>query len=129
MLKILYFSGGYQLFQISPGIKSLYYRRRKSIHLLTGEAISANLSTGKATGAHLTGALGHGVCRDLICNAPVYLPKEGINFVSIYCIYIISKGKILESASKMVVTRAIWIGIGIWYAVYQFIYLNKSKLE
>ena len=105
MLKILYFSGGYQLFQISPGIKSLYYRRRKSIHLLTGEAISANLSTGEATGVHLTGALGHGVCRDLICNAPVYLPKEGINFVSIYCIYIISKGKNLESAGDMLSRR------------------------
>ena len=68
--------------------------------------MSASLSTGEANGVHLTGALGHGVCRDMICNAPIYLPKEGINFVSIYCIYIKSKGKILESASKMVVTRA-----------------------
>ena len=36
MLKILYFSGGYQLFQISPGIKSLYDRGRKRIDLLMG---------------------------------------------------------------------------------------------
>ena len=40
----------------------------KNIYLLvgetqfvTGEVISANLSTGEATGAHLTGVLGQGV--------------------------------------------------------------------
>ena len=68
MLKILYFSGGNQIFQISPGIKSLEDRRKKLIHLLAGEAqfrtketTSGNLSTREATGVHLTGALGHGV--------------------------------------------------------------------
>ena len=58
MLNILYVSGGYQIFQISPRIKSLYDRCRKRIYLLTGESISRNLSTGEATGVHLTGALG-----------------------------------------------------------------------
>ena len=71
MLKILYFSGGYQFFQISPGIKSLHDRSdrdRKLIHIMAGEAqfaigvvILGNLSTGEATGAHLTGELGQGV--------------------------------------------------------------------
>ena len=68
MLKILYISGGHQLFQISPGIKSLYDRGKKLIHLLSGEAqfgtevaISGNLCTGEVTRAHLTGALGQGV--------------------------------------------------------------------
>ena len=64
MLKKLYFGVGYQIFQISPGVKSLYHRGRKLVHLLaaekkfgTGEIISANLSAGEASGAHLTGAL------------------------------------------------------------------------
>ena len=68
MLKILYFSGGHQIFQKSPEIKSRYDRGRKLIQLLageaelgTGEAISASLSTGEATWAHLTVALGQGV--------------------------------------------------------------------
>ena len=67
MLKIVYFSGAYQFFQISPRIESLYDRSRRLIHLLaeeakfaTREAISANLSTGEATGAHFIGALGQG---------------------------------------------------------------------
>ena len=67
MLKILYFSGGYQFFQISPEIKSLHDRGRKPIHLLereakfaTGDVISTNVSTEKATRAHLIGALGQG---------------------------------------------------------------------
>ena len=38
LLKILYFSGGYHLFQTSSGMKSLYDWGRKLIHLLTGEA-------------------------------------------------------------------------------------------
>ena len=49
-------------------MKSLYDRRRKFISLLaeevqfvTGEVVSANLSTGDATGAHLAGALGQGI--------------------------------------------------------------------
>ena len=61
MLKILYFSGGYQFFQILPGIKSLYDRSdrdRKLIHILaretyfaTGVVISGHLSTlGKPPG-------------------------------------------------------------------------------
>ena len=65
ILKILYFSGGYQFFQISPGIESLYDRGKTLIHLLAGEikfgteeANSPNLSTGEATEVHLTGALG-----------------------------------------------------------------------
>ena len=85
MLKILYFSGSYQLFQISLGIKSLYFRVEKFIHwpgrqFETKEEMSASLSTGEANGVHLTGALGHGVCRDMICNVPVYLLKECIHF-------------------------------------------------
>ena len=67
-LKILYFSGGHQVFQISPGLKSLYDRGKKLINLLAGKAqlgigvaISENISTGEATGAHLTWALGQGV--------------------------------------------------------------------
>ena len=72
MLKILYFSGCHQIFQISPGIKSRYGRGRKLSHLLaggggggaefgTGEAISANLSTGEAIWAYLTVVFGQGV--------------------------------------------------------------------
>ena len=68
MLKIFSSSGGHKFFQISPGIKLLPDRGTKSIHLLagvaysgTGETISESLLTGKATGVHLTGALGHGV--------------------------------------------------------------------
>ena len=68
MLKILYFSGGHQFFQILPGIKSLHDRGKKLIHLLageaqlgTGETTSAYLSTGTPTEAHLIGALGQGV--------------------------------------------------------------------
>ena len=68
MLKILYISRGYQFFQISQGIKSLYDRDRKLIHVLAGEAqfgagkvISANLSIGEVTVAHFTGELGQGV--------------------------------------------------------------------
>ena len=38
MLKILYFGGGYQIFQISPGVKSLYHRGRKLVHLLAAKA-------------------------------------------------------------------------------------------
>ena len=38
MVKILYFRGGHQFFQISLGIKSLYDGGRKIIHLLAGEA-------------------------------------------------------------------------------------------
>ena len=37
MLNILYFSGGYHFFQISPGKESLYNRCRKLIYLLAGE--------------------------------------------------------------------------------------------
>ena len=73
MLKILFFSGGNQILQILPGLKSLYDQNRKSIHLLvgeaqfgTGEAVSANLSTGKATGAHVTGSLRQGVSTEMI---------------------------------------------------------------
>ena len=36
ILKIFYFIGGHQFFQISPGIKSLNDRGRKLIHLLAG---------------------------------------------------------------------------------------------
>ena len=61
MLEILYFSGGHQILQTSLGIQCLHDRGRRLIPLLageayfaTGEAISANLSTGEATGAHLT---------------------------------------------------------------------------
>ena len=68
MLKILYFSGGHQFFQISPGIKSLHDRGKKRMHLLagetkfgTGETTSAYLLTGAPTEAHLTRALGQGV--------------------------------------------------------------------
>ena len=39
MLEILYFSGGHQIFQTSPGVKCLYGRGRKLIHLLAGEAL------------------------------------------------------------------------------------------
>ena len=53
---------------MSPAIKSLYDRDRKLIHILAGEtyfgpgvAISGNLSTGEATGAHLTGAREQGL--------------------------------------------------------------------
>ena len=68
MLKIRYFSGGNQFFQISTEIKPLYDWGRKLIHVLageaqfgTGEAISANVLTGEDTGVHLTGVLGQGV--------------------------------------------------------------------
>ena len=68
MLEILYISAGHQFFQISLRIKFLYDRGKKLIHLLAGEAyfgtgvaISRNLSTVGATGAHLNGALGQGV--------------------------------------------------------------------
>ena len=50
MLKILYFSGGYQFFQISPGIKFIYDRGRKGIHFLTGEAYCG---TGEAISENL----------------------------------------------------------------------------
>ena len=67
MLKISYFNGWQQFFQISPRIKSFYDRNRKPIHLFAGEAqfgtkeaISANLLTMEATWAHLTGAFGQG---------------------------------------------------------------------
>ena len=48
MLKILYFSGAYQFFQISPGIKFIYDRGRKhylaeEAHFGTGEVILENL--------------------------------------------------------------------------------------
>ena len=46
---------------MSPAIKSLYDRDRKLIHILAGVAISGNLSTGEATGAHLTGAREQGL--------------------------------------------------------------------
>ena len=66
-MKILYFSGGYQFFQISPEIKSLYYRAKKIYSFVSGEAlfgtaevILANVSIGEATRAHFTGALGQG---------------------------------------------------------------------
>ena len=68
MLKILYFSQDHQFFQKSPGIKFLYDQGIKLFHLLAKEAwfgaketLSAKLSTGEATGAHLTGALRQGV--------------------------------------------------------------------
>ena len=68
MLKILYFSWERQFLQKSPGKKFLHDRGRKLFHLLAGEeqfvteeARSVNLSTGKVTGAHLTGVLGQGV--------------------------------------------------------------------
>ena len=37
MLKIPYFRGGHQIFQISPGIKSLYDQGRNLIHLMAGD--------------------------------------------------------------------------------------------
>ena len=68
MLKILYFSGDHQFFQKLRRVKFLYDRGTELYHLLagqalfeTGEALSAKLSTEKATGAHLTGALAQGV--------------------------------------------------------------------
>ena len=68
LIKILYFSGNQHSFHNSPRIKSHYDRGQKLFHLLagegcfrTGETVSANLLTGEATGAHLTGALGLGV--------------------------------------------------------------------
>ena len=61
MLKILSISVGVIRFPKSPRIKSLNDRGRKLIQLLTGEAVSVNLSPGEATGAHLIGALGQGV--------------------------------------------------------------------
>ena len=72
MLKVLYFSGGYQVFQMSLGIKSLYDRGKKLIHLLpregylgTEEEISENLSTRQTIKAHLIRALGQGVFETL----------------------------------------------------------------
>ena len=68
MTKILCFSESHHFFKVPTGIKSLYDQGSKHIHLLpeetkyrTGEAISANLLAGEATGVHLTGALGQGV--------------------------------------------------------------------
>ena len=48
MLKTLYFSGAYQFFQISPGIKFIYDRGRKyflaeEAYFGTGVVISENL--------------------------------------------------------------------------------------
>ena len=63
MLKILYVSGNQEFFQKPPEIKLFYGRGRKHPYLLGGEALSVKLSTGEATGAHLTGALGQGVLK------------------------------------------------------------------
>ena len=64
LIKIFYFSGEQHFFQNSPEIKSRYDRVQKRYHLLakegyfgTEETVSANLLTGQATRAHLTGAL------------------------------------------------------------------------
>ena len=62
MLEIFYFSGDNQFFQKVPKIKFLYGRGRELLHLLTGETISGILSIGEATGVHLNGAIGQGVC-------------------------------------------------------------------
>ena len=48
MLKTFCFNGGHQIFQISPGIKSLYDWGIKIIHLLTEEAY---FGTGEAISA------------------------------------------------------------------------------
>ena len=68
LIKIFYFSGEQHFFQNSPEIKSRYDRVQKRFYLLakegyfgTEETVSANLLTGQATRAHLTGALGQGV--------------------------------------------------------------------
>ena len=78
MLKIIYLSGGQQFFRISPGIKALYDRDRRLVHLLAGkakfgigEAISADLSTEQVTGAHLTEAFGQGVSLVSLLMLPV----------------------------------------------------------
>ena len=55
------FQWGLPFFEISPGTESFYDGGRKLIHLWAGEVISANLSTGEATGVHLTGILGQDV--------------------------------------------------------------------
>ena len=73
MLKILYFSEDYELFQKSQGIKFLYDQGRELFHLLaaeaqfeTGEAVSAKLLTGEATGVQLNGALRQSVRKYLL---------------------------------------------------------------
>ena len=134
MLKILYFSGSYQLFKISLGIKSLYFLVEKFIHwpgrhsLRPKRKCQQVYQPGKPMGCISLGHLGM-VCVGIwyAMYQSIYLKNVYI-FVSIYRIYIKSKGKIFESALKTVLTRAIWIGIGIWYAAYQFIYLKKSEI-
>ena len=63
MLKKPYVSGNHGFFQKSPEIKLFYGRGRKHPYLLGGEALSVKLSTGEATVAHLTGALGQNVLK------------------------------------------------------------------
>ena len=67
MLDILFFNGDQQFFSKLPGINFLYDRVLTFLFISRGgiiwdrEALSAKLSTWKATGAHPTGALGQGV--------------------------------------------------------------------
>ena len=50
-------SVGPPIFPKINGDKVFYNQGRKHFHLLAGEALSTKLSTGEASGAHLTGAL------------------------------------------------------------------------
>ena len=84
-MKILYFGGGHQFFQISQGIKCLYGRGRKLIKFIDRGSItwdwggnSNNLSTGEATRVHLTGRLGQGVLR--ICSVNMTKSAEDCRF-------------------------------------------------
>ena len=68
MRKILDFGSDYQLFRNLQGIEFLYDRGRKPFNLLaveakyrTGEALSAKLPTGEATGKYFTRAPGQAV--------------------------------------------------------------------
>lgn len=68
MRKILHFGRDHQLFQNLQGIEFLYDRGRKPFYLLageakyrTGEALSAKLPTGEATGKYFTRAPGQAV--------------------------------------------------------------------
>ena len=68
MRKILDFGRDHQLFQHLQGIEFLYDRGRKPFYLLaweakyrTGEALSAKLPNGEATGKYFTGAPGEAV--------------------------------------------------------------------
>ena len=57
---------GAGIFQNLLGIKSLYDRGRRFFHVLAGEVISAKLSAGKATGAHVTWAFRQGVIQNSV---------------------------------------------------------------